>query len=370
MGGKVSVGWSCSKYLYPILRPGTWKNFTKSILGTKLFPSLLPELQEAKKIVQDADILISTGGDVFSSEYGIRSIKRHLEPLKWAMEKNIPCVMLSHSIGPFKHPKELQLWQHYAKLCAHVSLRENKSFDYVVKDAGLPLNKVSLVGDVAFLLPYTDETISKERFQSYGLDVNAPTLALSVSRGISRYCGNKDEEAHTQALIEHCKLLRAQNIQVLLIPHVQFKPATGNDKVVAEQIKSAFAQDAGLAIAEGELSASDFKGLIRLCQMVVAERLHAAIAGLSSGICTMPIKYSVKADGIIGDLFKDENMAKAMFIPLDEFMDVPNSSNTIVKNWENREEINQALAVELPKMKNLAHQAFEELFAIIEKETK
>ena len=81
-------------------------------------------------------------------------------------------------------------------------------------------------------------------------------------------------------------------MNVLLIPHVQ--EIYGDDRSLATSLHRSIAFPS-VAVASEDLSAAEYKRLISGCHMLVAERMHAAIAGLSSSVPTALVAYSLKA---------------------------------------------------------------------------
>ena len=79
--------------------------------------------------VADADFVVATGGDVFSSDYG--RLRFHLAPLKYALATGSEVAFLAHSIGPFKTEAEGVAWSAVAERSCLVTLRESLSLNYL-----------------------------------------------------------------------------------------------------------------------------------------------------------------------------------------------------------------------------------------------
>src|SRR3546814_6132631 len=61
------------------------------------------------------------------------------------------------------------------------------------------------------------------------------------------------------------------------------------------------------------LSASDYKGIIGLCEALVGARTHATIASMSQGLPTVSVAYSRKAWGIMRDYY-GEKLGQALTV--------------------------------------------------------
>jgi len=79
-----------------------------------------------------------------------------------------------------------------------------------------------------------------------------------------------------------------------------------------------------------------------MCDLVVAERMHAAIAGLSSAVCTLAIGYSIKAGGIMSRLLGERSAAEVV-IPFADFLDPGLAWSRLCAAWRERESISATL---------------------------
>ena len=259
-------------------------------------------LKRLHDAIKSSDMLIVTGGDVFSSEYS--GLARHLGPVRVAIDNRVPVVLLAHSLGPFKTEKEVATFQEVSRKLSLVTLREKKSYDYSIEVLETDPAKTHLTADVAFLLkPESEEKIDKIR-KYYGLEADRPTLALGVSGGITKYLNSKPE-AHIDAWKQFVRWATEKyGMQILIVPHVQEVTARNDDRIVATNLVAELEFDPAVKVASMNHDAREYKGLIKSCDMVISERMHACIGGLSTGTPTVSVKYSVKAEGIMQDFFR------------------------------------------------------------------
>jgi colanic acid/amylovoran biosynthesis protein len=78
--------------------------------------------------------------------------------------------------------------------------------------------------------------------------------------------------------------------------------------------------------------------------------MHAAIAGLSSGVATMVVGYSVKGHGIMSDVMGGDAMAEGLVVPITEFVDGSHGLEQIKAAWLRRGEIAEKLRRNLPEV--------------------
>src|SRR3546814_10538981 len=67
---------------------------------------------------------------------------------------------------------------------------------------------------------------------------------------------------------------------------------------------------ANLLLSMPTLSASDYKGIIGLCEALVGAHTHATIASMSQGLPTVSVAYSRKAWGIMRDYRSEEHTSE------------------------------------------------------------
>lgn len=314
--------------------------------------------------LENASAVIASGGDMFSSDYGMSALQNNLRPLEIAIKANVPIIFAAQSIGPFTEDAHAEKWLTVARRTKLITVREEMSYKYLTQKLRLPSHLVKHVADPAFLLAPTNN--GKDMLKNYGLDLSKPVIALAVSQGISRYASGCNYDQHLSTLKDlTLMLVNELQAQVLLVPHVQEVRTNNDDRVIASKLLRALNFNSNVKIAGLDHSASEFKALIGACDMVIAERMHAAIAGLSSGVCTVVVGYSVKGIGIMTDLLGTDMAKNNFVIPLDEFVKPESACEFIQKSWQNRQQSVNQLNTSLPKTKERAKESFDLIASII-----
>lgn len=309
--------------------------------------------------LRESDIVIASGGDMFTSDYGPESLRRSLAPLRLAMELGRRVVFLGHSIGPFKTSEDLASWGAVAARSKLITLREGLSFDYVQASGAAKGVRVVKAADAAFLLEPAKS--GDDSFAAFGLDPQRPVAACAVSQGISRY-SSLDAAGHRQTwqrCIEH--LTTQAGVQVLLIPHVQETNPGNDDSILATELLREISPAAKLhtRLAAGDFSAAEYKAIIGRCDLVLAERMHAAIAGLSSGVSTVVVGYSVKARGILTDILGPQIAEDGLLLPVESFADASVVTRSIERTLANRQAIAEKLGRERSRVEAAARSNFD-----------
>lgn len=70
--------------------------------------------------------------------------------------------------------------------------------------------------------------------------------------------------------------------------------------------------------------------------MIIAERMHTALVGLSSSVCTILAGYLAKAEGIMTDLLETSAFHDRLLIPIRQFIDTGVTCATIRAVWNQR----------------------------------
>ncbi len=226
---------------------------------------------------------------------------------------------------------------------------------------------IQRLAPIKFLMKKTGGSISSaiEKYDSTLRTLKEASLvvALAMSQGISQFAGLMSRKHFEAWCFAVQTLLENTDAQILLIPHVQ--DLTGNnDRIIATNLVRHFNYNPRIKLAAGDHTASEYKGLIGACDFVMAERMHAAIAGLSSGVCTIPVVYSVKGHGIMQDLY-DADLAKEFDLPIESFLDKSFTKKVIIKGWKRRDEASDRLSKILPQVRELAMSNFDLLDSLL-----
>lgn len=311
------------------------------VKGSGIWPRLAPGFQTAKRVIQQASVVIALGGDVFSSDYG--GLYRHLAPLRIAQKSGVPVVFMGHSIGPFKHQSEVDSWLEVARRSILITVREEISYRYLVKKLGLTGPEIFQTADVAFLLKPTPPNNASSWKHVYGLDSERPTVVVAPSQGISRFA-SVDYGAHVIAWSTVIKMLVDElRVQVAIVPHVQETHLTNDDRILATEVFRHLDNVTNVRFIGANHTAGEFKSLIGDCKMVIGERMHSCIAGLASNVCTISIGYSIKARGIMEYLLGDYVDDIPLVIPIQRFLDSDISCSAIKKAWGQQKAIHERL---------------------------
>ncbi|MFZ4455572.1 MAG: polysaccharide pyruvyl transferase family protein [Bacteroidales bacterium] len=309
---------------------------------------------------EDVDLVVVSGGDLFSSVYGASSLMHSAEPVFWAKERGIVCAMIGQTIGEFSNSTDKDIWTEIEQSADFITLRDTVSLDYLKNDFPSSTFPYFCSVDSAFLLEYSNLIgIQKKEMlkKSY--------VAISVSYSMALYT-NSERNRRFEIWIEIIQMiLNEWNQNVVLITHVQEKYS--DDRVIASQLWRSLNFDSRVNVCGEDLSASEFKSIISNSELVIAERMHAAIAGFSSGVCTIPVSYSIKSQGLAQVVFDDSKVISYKDVVLTE-QDFENSNllkEKIANIWIKRELIGRDIQERLPKLQSKASESFDFIYNMV-----
>jgi colanic acid/amylovoran biosynthesis protein len=330
------------------LRSGVFRPIVRTITGGAT--------KDLERRILSYDLAIATGGDNFSSDYG--SPRKYLRPLEILADAGVPVAMIGQSIGPFRDDGHRADFVKVAKKMRLITARESATFKYLIDELGLPADRIFQTADTAFLLNPALPELADKMARSFGLANDQPTIALSVSGGIAGFASG-NASRHLDALERMSRRLLSETpAQLLLIPHVEDHDPSNNDMIVADQLLRRLDFDPRVRLAKGFLTSNEYKAIVARCDMVIAERMHVAIAGLSSGLATFVVGYSVKGHGIMSDCFGQDAQKAGLVVSLQDFVDDKTSDDKIIKVWTDRKALSSIIRERLPSIVELARKNF------------
>ena len=146
--------------------------------------------------------------------------------------------------------------------------------------------------------------------------------------------------------------------EVIVIPHVQTSLPDNDDRIIATTLLKRLSHPERVTLAGWDHSAAEFKGIISECELVIGERMHACIAGLGSGVPTVAVGYSIKADGVMRSIFGEEVDKLGVLVSVEQFLDSACVRTCVDNAWENREQLRGILAGRQSALRDTAQSNF------------
>ena len=245
------------------------------------------------------DAVLSTGGDIFSSTY--RDLRIHLNQIQAAASFKKPIILVGHSIGPFEKEREHEAFTKTMRYVQLITARESLSLKYL-EHMKLKSTKIQLTAEPAFCLKPDTEKIERI-WRTYDIPSEKTLVGVAPSQAIAHY-SKIPYDNHFKALQKLIQFLTKKlGCHVILIPHVHEKSVEYDDRVICELLYRKLGFPENVTAISLTHSAEEIRGIAGRLDLMVAERMHAAIASLSENVPTFVVGYSVKAKGILGDIF-------------------------------------------------------------------
>lgn len=344
------------------------ESYTQIRFAARTFPPLNPAATRLKHASAICDI---SGGDSFTDLYGPWRYKAVTEAKRLAIAHRIPLILLPQTYGPFNDPA---LRDDAARLCrgaAQAWARDARSFG-ILKDLlgdAFDPQRHRLGVDVAFLLPKSEPPEAKlGPALARALEDNRPLIGVNISGLIyndpaaarDRYGFRADYRELATALVRW--LLERDAGDVVLVPHVLAPPGVAEsdpaaNEAVARELSAALppAVSGRLHVLPPVLDAGQTKWVVSRCSWFCGTRMHATIAGLSSGVSTATINYSDKARGV----FEGCGMGEAVVDPRQ--LDTGDALQAIQQVYLRREELGRKLTEGLPPVLRTAEWQMDEI---------
>jgi colanic acid/amylovoran biosynthesis protein len=239
------------------------------------------------------DCVLDIGaGDSFTDIYPAKRFLYLWSTKLIAVLRNKPLLFSPQTIGPFTKAPWKQMAGFAMRRAFSVVARDPMSFDAIATLA--PDARRAKAVDVAFALPFTPAAPGKVGAPiKVGINVSGLLYNGGYS-GKNEFGLSYNYADFTHGLLDH--LTKRADVEVHLISHVvtEHMPED-DDSRVADKLAAAYP---GVVRAADFASPSDAKSYIAGLDLLVAGRMHACIAAISSGVPVIPVSYSRKFAGL------------------------------------------------------------------------
>lgn len=322
----------------------------------------------AQRILSADALLDISGGDSFTDLYGLWRFRAVTMPKLIALENNIPLILLPQTYGPFNAPKSRHIAQRIVCGAAMAWARDGRSFEVLrdlLGDAFDP-GRHRLGVDVAFALKAHDpgDRLSLDLRGRLSTDNSERPVGVNIS-GLMYHDPERTRNhygfvADYRELITYLLtgLLERTDAPILLVPHV-LTPA-GNYESDPEACRLAretlpLGLRKQVHLVPPDFDASEMKWIISRCQWFNGTRMHATIAGLSTGVPTTAIAYSPKTQGV----FETCGLGHAVVDPRE--CDTDTCVERLLELFDLRDELASTVADHLPGVKAQADRQINEI---------
>lgn len=250
----------------------------------------------------EADLIADLSGDSYRDRPG-GFAPAHNFLINAATMMGTPICLVSQSLGPFRPAGHAMCRKSLDKVSL-IWLRES-STPAILDDIGAKRAPRVSAPDVAFALALPDAHKNDELWSSItGAAKDREDDWIGISTNCLMLQFNGHDGPYVDQMVQLIRHIRSSgNYHILLVPHTVHDEHIGADDVLpCRLIASALGSPDWLRIVESNLSPIEMKGVIAKCAVLIAARMHAGIAGLSSSTPTAMISWSHKYRSLMDDI--------------------------------------------------------------------
>ncbi len=238
--------------------------------------------------------VVFLGGDDISEYYTLKSVIIELIKIRSMASCDIEVLMLGQTIGPFYS------WR---KPFAASSLSTPKIFTRDAQCAGYLRNDLKLTNvyesaDLAYL-PLPEQGSSKVSLEADALLEGISDYELIVTSGLWKSYTDS-YEAYIVFWKEYLIARVNKGSKLVVLSHVLSD--TSSDSRVANELKDYFADNESIKFITAVIQPVVAREIISRSKFTLSGRMHACVSSLQTGVPTIPLSYSVKFGGVIGEL--------------------------------------------------------------------
>lgn len=312
-----------------------------------------------------------SGGDSFADLYGERRFVTVTLPKELALARRRPLVLLPQTYGPFRDRRLRERARRALAGATAAWARDVDSFESLRELLGDDFDgaRHHLGVDLAFGLPAVAppgaartalEEVIAEADGSPLVGLNVSGLLLNDPVAAERYGLRVDYRRVTERL---ARTLLDRGAVLVLVPHVLGRGETDSDEEVSAHLAADLKRTWGrrVVVAPSELGAGERKWLVSRLDWFAGARMHATIAGLSSGVPTAALAYSGKVRGVFASCGQEDQVADCRSLSTDEALEL------LVASFDNRARTRPGLERGLVEVCRTAEEQMDRIIEISER---
>jgi len=321
-----------------------------SILKIVFCRSISPYLKDLREY-KDADLIISTGGDVLTEDYGLVDFINYAGNLLLGIFLKKPVIIFAETVGPFKHRLSKAIAKYLLNHASLITVRGEISKKYL-NTLGVNRAPQYLTADTAFLLEPPPLQILKQILEKENIKDSDILVGITVSELIPRYDFTKtrtlkdkyDKYVEIMASVTDY-IIEKLGATVVFVPSV-IGPVY-DDRRVADRIYKIAKNKEKIRNIKNEYTCEEIKGIIGRCSIFIGARMHVTVFSTSLHIPTIAIAYSRKTYEVVG-------MLTDYIIDIRKGLEYDAVISVINEVWLNKEKIKEMLASRMRKVRQRA----------------
>lgn len=261
--------------------------------------------QDFYNSIKGSDMVVVSGGDILG-DYGESAIKHYFFPVAVASALKKPIYIFAQSISPARNKKLLEFTRNHLNKVDLITVRERVSYDYL-KSLNIR-SPFYLTADPAFLLSAAPEKRMNEILNAEGISGDSGlTVGISASEALTNW-GGFDQSLFLGIMASVCDtMVEDYNARLIFVPHVAYPDNPRNDdRIIGGKIRDLMTEKQSAFLIKGDYSCQELKAVISKCDIFIGARTHSTIASTSQLIPTLALAYSIKATGIMEQIYDSD----------------------------------------------------------------
>lgn len=252
---------------------------------------ILSKITFLQRIVNKTSLVAAiNGGDGFSDIYGGPIFENRLHGINFAMENNIPLVILPQTLGPFQEQRYFEQAKKILMYADTVFVRDD-CFTAELGEMGVDYE---LTNDLSFFMKPEPWNIVIKKEEAIGINVSG----LAWDNNFHTLAGQFT--LYPKLLEGIVKLFQAKGKTVYLISHSfnYNQPESNNDDLkAARELYQRIEDKKNIVLIDRDLISPQVKYVISKMSFFVGTRMHANFAAIFSGVPLFGLAYSYKFKG-------------------------------------------------------------------------
>lgn len=300
-----------------------------------------------KKAIQECDLLISGGGSLLQDVTSSRSLYYYLGIIalaKWYKKK---IYIYANGVGPIQGKLNQKITGKILNKVDQITLRDKDSLK-VVKELGVSKPPIEVTSDPVYAMKGLEGKQIENLLKKEGIVSKGDFIGVCLRRW-------KRSPALAQKMANVLDVVQEElGVNILFIP-LHFP----EDVYFSEEVQGKMLRRNYSHVIRGNYSVKEIQGLIGLCQMVVAMRLHSLIYAVTEETPAVGIVYDPKVKAHLEQLEISEYLDV-------EGMDEKRLLNYIISVYRNRGILRKNLQEKHKEFRDMSRRNVEHVFKLLE----
>jgi polysaccharide pyruvyl transferase WcaK-like protein len=312
----------------------------------------------ARTIARSRAVLDVSGGDSFTDLYGPKRFRAMILTKRLALDAGVPLILLPQKLGPFRDPANLAEAVNILRRAAAVWVRDAGSLAFLETALGADFDPARhrLGVDMAVALPATqpaalDPAVAQwldpaRAFPLAGINVSG--LLCNEAARARRDFGLADTHPAQVETMARTLLTAQPDLRLLLVPHVHRPEGDAESDLGAARALVSRLGDLAkdrVTVLGGRPNAMELKWVLSRLDWFAGARMHATIGAFSSGVPTLGLGYSDKAQGVFAECGIGDEVADL------RRLDAPTLAHRALASFQDRARQQADLAVRVGRLR-------------------